>query len=77
MPPPALQGGRTGALAAGYGDDDDAPVSVMRLRTDDLVALALGDSEDDVDSAATTASGARSAPSKSCARFAPPSAQHT
>ena len=58
MPPPALQGGRTGALAAGYGDDDDAPVSVMRLRTDDLVALALGDSEDDVDSAATTASGA-------------------
>ena len=58
MPAPALQGGRTGALAAAYGDDDDAPVSVMRLRTDDLVALALGDTEDDVDSAATTASGA-------------------
>ena len=43
MPPPDLEGGPAGALAAAHGDDDDASVSVVRLRTDDLVALALGE----------------------------------
>ena len=35
-------------------DMDELQEKVPLLRTDDLVALALGDSEDDVDSAATT-----------------------